>query len=84
MIDPRFYQALSWVSAWLAMTSIYLAGRKVWWCWLFYIANSCVLLAINIHFRLWGFIPLSAITSVMYVMNARKWKKDKEIPRRSA
>lgn len=77
------YQVLSWVSAAVAVSGIYLNGRKLWWSWFFNLANSAVLTVINIHFKLWGFIPLCLLTAVMYMRNAYKWHKDNKLQRRT-
>jgi hypothetical protein len=54
---------------------MYFVGRKLWWGWLFHITNLIPLTIINVHYKLWGFMPMNAALLVLYYKNLKDWRK---------
>ncbi len=65
---------LDWVASTTAIVGFYFVGRKLWWGWLFHIANLIPLTLINVHYKLWGFMPMNAILLVLYLKSLREWR----------
>jgi Nicotinamide mononucleotide transporter len=67
---------LDWVAAITALVGVYLVGRKLWYGWLVHMANLIPLTIINVHYGLWGFMPLNIVLLAIYIKNLRDWLKD--------
>jgi hypothetical protein len=65
---------LDWICGSFSLLGMYVVGRKLWWGWLINAVNTCMLVYINVHFQLWGFLPVNALMIALFVRNAYKWK----------
>lgn len=52
---------LDWVASVTAVVGFYFVGRKFWWGWMIHTANLIPLTILNVHYKLWGFMPMNAV-----------------------
>lgn len=65
---------MDWVAGALSFAGMYLVGRKKWYGWVVCIVNNFILVYLNVHFQLWGFLPVCAANFVLFVKNCWQWK----------
>ena len=68
---------LDWVAGCFSIWGMYVVGQKKWWGWLINTFNLLLLIYINLHFSLWGFLPVNLIMMVMFCKNAVQWYRAK-------
>jgi hypothetical protein len=66
----------SWVLATVGVTGMVIAGRKIWWGWLFNLANEILWVIFAVITKQYGFILMAIGYSAVYANNARNWKHD--------
>lgn len=57
------------------LTTMYLAGRKLWWSWLIGIGTEALWIIYALQTHQPGFLIFALVYAVIYANNARQWKK---------
>ena len=71
-------QIWSWVLSILGLVTIYLAGKKYWWAWLFGLCAQVLWLTYGLVYHQYGFIVSSAAYGYIYGRNTLKWFQEKK------
>lgn len=56
------------------LTTMYFAGRKLWWAWLIGIATEILWSIYSIQTSQPGFLVFAIVYAVIYANNAWKWR----------
>jgi uncharacterized membrane protein len=72
-------QEVAWWWSWLLMafgvTGLYLVGKRKWWAWLISFTGEVLWIAYAIVTKQYGFIIFALTYMVVYLKNAREWKR---------
>ena len=68
--------AWSWLLTAVGLTGFVLAGKKIWWCWYVNLACQGLWLAYALATKQYGFIVASAVYTVVFAQNARRWTQE--------
>jgi len=71
-------EAWSWVLTAFGLTTMWLAGRKVWWAWFVGLAGQTAWLAYGLVTHQLGFLVGAAAYSFVYARNASLWTHERE------
>jgi len=66
---------MTWVLSLTTVASLWLAGNKWRWCWLFSAANQVLWVIWNVTSENWGFMPMSLIFMAVAIRNHRIWNR---------
>ncbi len=67
---------LDWISSGISVWVMYVLGKKIWWGWVLSIFNLIFFVFVNVHFKLWGFLPSNAVCLIIFIKNAKEWYRD--------
>lgn len=71
---------MDWAISAFALVGMWLLGRKDRRGWLCKIAAGVCGITLNIHYGLWGLVPLGAVGFFVCIYNFRKWGREKACP----
>ena len=68
----------SWLLTLCGVTTFWLAGRKVWWCWYIGLGTQALWLAYSLVTAQYGFLVGCALYTSIYAKNAIKWTRERK------
>lgn len=73
----------SWVLATVGVTGMVIAGRKIWWGWLFNLGNEILWVIFAVATQQYGFILMAIGYGAVYAHNAHTWREAQGVNRKN-